>query len=114
MRWGRRRLRTTLGPGAVVATALSGVEDPRRAYLTYFAGVGVPDVVLAAWAGHANGGTLAKRVYAHSDNSHLKMAADHLETGPFGPAEILSGRLDSHTGADDAWSLRGPRPLPRM
>ncbi|MEU7957095.1 tyrosine-type recombinase/integrase [Micromonospora humida] len=58
--------------------------DARHACLTYLAGVGVPDVVLAAWAGHADGGTLAKRVYVHPDSSHLKMAADHLETGLFG------------------------------
>ncbi|WP_320066031.1 site-specific integrase [Micromonospora sp. RTGN7] len=58
--------------------------DARHACLTYLAGVGVPDVVLAAWAGHADGGTLAKRVYVHPDSSHLKVAADHLETGLFG------------------------------
>ncbi|MFK3984517.1 tyrosine-type recombinase/integrase [Micromonospora sp. NPDC050397] len=58
--------------------------DARHACLTYLAGVGVPDVVLAAWAGHADGGTLAKRVYVHPDNSHLKVAAEHLETGLFG------------------------------
>lgn len=52
--------------------------DARHACLTYLAGVGVPDVVLAAWAGHADGGTLAKRVYVKPDQSHLKVAADHL------------------------------------
>ncbi|MBQ0906368.1 tyrosine-type recombinase/integrase [Micromonospora sp. U21] len=35
--------------------------DSRHACLAYLAGAGVPDVVLAAWAGHADGGTLAKR-----------------------------------------------------
>ncbi|MFJ8691108.1 tyrosine-type recombinase/integrase [Micromonospora wenchangensis] len=58
--------------------------DARHARLTYLAGAGVPDVVLAAWAGHADGGTLAKRVYVHPDNSHLKVAAEHLESGLFG------------------------------
>jgi integrase len=57
--------------------------DARHACLTYLAGVGVPDVVLAAWAGHADGGTLAKRIYVHPDNSHLKVAAEHLEAGLF-------------------------------
>ncbi|MFY1661267.1 hypothetical protein [Micromonospora sp. WMMD1274] len=35
-------------------------------------------------AGHADGGTLAKRVYVHPDSSHLKVAAEHLESGRFG------------------------------
>jgi integrase len=54
--------------------------DARHACLTYLAGVGVPDVVLAAWAGHADGSALAKRVYVHPDMSHLKAAAEELET----------------------------------
>ncbi|TCB90477.1 site-specific integrase [Micromonospora zingiberis] len=58
--------------------------DARHACLTYLATVGVPDVVLAAWAGHADGGALAKRIYVHPDSSHLKTAAEHLETGLFG------------------------------
>lgn len=53
--------------------------DARHASLTYLAGAGVPDVVLAAWAGHADGGTLAKRVYVHPDLSHLRGAADQLD-----------------------------------
>lgn len=52
--------------------------DARHACLTYLAGAGVPDVVLAAWAGHADGGTLAKRVYVHPDESHLRVASDRL------------------------------------
>lgn len=54
--------------------------DARHACLTYLAGAGVPDVVLAAWAGHADGGTLAKRVYVHPDMSHLKAAAEKLDS----------------------------------
>ncbi|MEO3748649.1 site-specific integrase [Plantactinospora sp. B5E13] len=46
--------------------------DARHACLTHLAAAGVPDVVLAAWAGHADGGTLAKRVYVHPDLSHLR------------------------------------------
>lgn len=57
--------------------------DARHACLTYLAAAGVPDVVLAAWAGHADGGTLAKRVYVHPDLSHLKIAAEQLNTGLF-------------------------------
>lgn len=53
--------------------------DARHACLTYLGGVGVPDVVLAKWAGHADGGTLAKRVYIHPDASHLRLAAAHLD-----------------------------------
>ena len=38
---------------------------------------GVPDVVVSAWAGHADLG-LAKRVYIHSDPKSLKFGADKL------------------------------------
>lgn len=54
--------------------------DARHACLTHLGAEGVPDVVLAAWAGHADGGTLAKRVYIHPDASHLKVAAEKLNT----------------------------------
>lgn len=53
--------------------------------MTYLAGAGVPP--MSCWrpgAGHADGGTLAKRVYVHPDSSHLKVAAEHLESGRFG------------------------------
>lgn len=53
--------------------------DARHACLTYLAAAGVPDVVLAAWAGHADGGTLAKKTYVHPDASHLEVAAAHLD-----------------------------------
>ena len=54
--------------------------DCRHSTLTYLAGAGVPDVVLAKWAGHADGGTLAKKVYIHPDASHLREAADKLDS----------------------------------
>ncbi|HWU12120.1 MAG TPA: tyrosine-type recombinase/integrase [Streptomyces sp.] len=52
--------------------------DARHSCLTYLAANGVPDSVLAAWAGHSDGGALAKRVYVHPDASHLRVAADRL------------------------------------
>lgn len=79
--WLRRRVYELM---AKVGVRKVRPYDARHACLTYLATVGVPDVVLAAWAGHADGGTLAKRVYVHPDSSHLKVAAEHLETGLFG------------------------------
>lgn len=49
--------------------------DARHAALTYLAGAGVPDVVVSAWAGHADL-SFTKRTYIHPDASHLKVAAD--------------------------------------
>lgn len=48
--------------------------DARHSALTYLLGVGVPDVVVSAWAGHADLG-MAKEVYAHPDATHLRGAA---------------------------------------
>lgn len=79
--WFRRRTYELM---AKVGVRKVRLYDARHACLTYLAGAGVPDVVLAAWAGHADGGTLAKRVYIHPDFSHLKVAAAQLETGLFG------------------------------
>lgn len=79
--WLRRRVYELM---AKVGVRKVRPYDARHACLTYLATVGVPDVVLAAWAGHADGGTLAKRVYVHPDSSHLKVAAERLETGLFG------------------------------
>lgn len=73
--WLRRRAYELM---AKVGVRKVRLYDARHACLTYLAGEGVPDVVLAAWAGHADGGTLAKRVYIHPDASHLKVAADRL------------------------------------
>lgn len=52
--------------------------DARHACLTYLAANGVPDVVVSAWAGHADL-SLAKRVYVHPDATHLQVAADRLD-----------------------------------
>lgn len=62
--------------------ALAGVRkvtpyDMRHSCLTYLAANGVPDVVVSAWAGHADL-SLAKRVYVHPDASHLAGAATAL------------------------------------
>lgn len=53
--------------------------DARHSCLTYLATMGIPDVILAAWAGHADGGELAKRVYVQPDLSHLRAAAEPLD-----------------------------------
>jgi integrase len=74
--WLRRRAYELM---AGVGVRRVRLYDARHACLTYLAGAGVPDVVLAAWAGHADGGTLAKRVYVHPDLSHLKVAAEQLD-----------------------------------
>lgn len=52
--------------------------DMRHSCLTYLAANGVPDVVVSAWAGHADL-SLAKRVYVHPDASHLAGAATALD-----------------------------------
>lgn len=73
--WFRRRtydLMTKVGVRRV------RLYDARHACLTYLATCGVPASVIAAWAGHADGGALAMRVYVIPDESHLKAAADHL------------------------------------
>jgi integrase len=51
--------------------------DMRHSCLTYLATNGVSDVVVSAWAGHADL-SLAKRVYVHPDASHLEGAATAL------------------------------------
>lgn len=52
--------------------------DMRHSCLTYLAATaGIPDVVVSAWAGHADL-SLAKRVYSHPDASHLAGAATAL------------------------------------
>ncbi|CAM3962372.1 tyrosine recombinase XerC [Kibdelosporangium persicum] len=52
--------------------------DARHACLTYLATSGVPDVVVSAWAGHADL-SFTKRVYIHPDVEHLREAADQLD-----------------------------------
>lgn len=51
--------------------------DARHACLTYLATSGVPDVVVSAWAGHADL-SFTKRVYVHPDPEHLREASDAL------------------------------------
>lgn len=51
--------------------------DARHACLTYLATSGVPDVIVSAWAGHADL-SFTKRVYVHPNAEHLKEAADQL------------------------------------
>jgi integrase len=51
--------------------------DARHACLTYLAANGVPDVVVSAWAGHADL-SFTKRVYVHPDESRLAPAAERL------------------------------------
>jgi len=51
--------------------------DARHSCLTYLAANGVPDVVVSAWAGHADL-SLAKRIYVHPDATHLAPAAQAL------------------------------------
>jgi integrase len=62
--------------------AIAGVRkvtpyDMRHSCLTYLAPNGVPDVVVSAWAGHADL-SLAKRVCVHPDETHLAPAATAL------------------------------------
>ncbi|MFJ4845974.1 hypothetical protein [Streptomyces sp. NPDC088733] len=48
--------------------------DARHSCLTYLATNGVPDVVLAAWAGHMNA-AFTKAKYVHPDVEDLRPAA---------------------------------------
>lgn len=76
--WLRRRAYKLMAKVGVRGKGEVRLYDCRHSTLTTLAANGVPDVVLAAWAGHADGGVLAKRVYVHADASHLKVAADRL------------------------------------
>lgn len=76
--WLRRRAYKLMDKVGVRGKGEVRLYDCRHSTLTLLAASGVPDVVLAAWAGHADGGVLAKRVYVHADASHLKVAADRL------------------------------------
>jgi integrase len=51
--------------------------DARHAVLTYLATNGVPDVIVSAWAGHADL-SLAKRVYVHPSAKDLEQGRDAL------------------------------------
>jgi integrase len=73
--WLRRRAYELM---ANVGVRKVRLYDARHSCLTYLATAGVPDVILAKWAGNGDGGELAKRVYIKSDQSHLR-AADPLD-----------------------------------
>ncbi|MCA1675033.1 MAG: site-specific integrase [Actinobacteria bacterium] len=51
--------------------------DARHAYLTYLATNGGPDVIVSAWAGHADL-SLAKRIYVHPSAKDLERGRDAL------------------------------------
>ncbi|NUV60646.1 tyrosine-type recombinase/integrase [Streptomyces sp. CAI-85] len=51
--------------------------DARHSCLTFLAVNGVPDVILAAWAGHVSA-AFTKRVYVHPSPDDLRTASDHL------------------------------------
>lgn len=51
--------------------------DARHSCLTFLAVNGVPDVILAAWAGHVSA-SFTKRVYVHPSPDDLRAASDHL------------------------------------
>jgi len=51
--------------------------DARHACLTFLATSGVPDVVVSAWAGHADL-SFTKRTYVHPNAEHLRGASDAL------------------------------------
>ncbi|WP_435270612.1 tyrosine-type recombinase/integrase [Streptomyces sp. 1222.5] len=53
--------------------------DARHSALTFLAVNGVPDVILAAWAGHVSA-DFTKRVYVHPAPEDLRAASDHLTT----------------------------------
>jgi integrase len=62
---------------AQVGTRRVRLYDARHACLTYLAGAGVPDVVVSAWAGHADL-SFTKRTYVHPNAEHLREASDAL------------------------------------
>ncbi|HET9255557.1 MAG TPA: tyrosine-type recombinase/integrase [Pseudonocardiaceae bacterium] len=51
--------------------------DARHSVLTYLATNGVPDVIVSAWAGHADL-SLVKRVYVHPTVKDLEQGRDKL------------------------------------
>jgi integrase len=76
--WRTDRLRRA----AYALMAQTGVRktrlyDARHAALTFLATSGVPDVVVSAWAGHADL-SFTKRTYVHPNAEHLREASDAL------------------------------------
>lgn len=74
--WLRRRAYRLM---AEVGMRRVRLYDARHSCLTFLATNGVPGAVLAAWAGHADGGALANKVYVNPDGSHLEAPATMLD-----------------------------------
>lgn len=54
--------------------------DARSACLTYLHNKGVPPAIIAAWAGHADGGVMALRAYIRPSAKDLEQGRDALNT----------------------------------
>lgn len=50
--------------------------DTRHAALTHMAREGVPERIIAAWAGHRDGGALAKKIYIRPNHADLEMGRE--------------------------------------
>jgi integrase len=72
--WLRRRAYKAMETADVRKVRL---YDARHACLSWMANNGVPDVVVSAWAGHADLG-FTKRIYVHSDPDALKAGSEKL------------------------------------
>jgi len=72
--WLRRRAYKAMETATVRKVRL---YDARHACLSWMANNGVPDVVVSAWAGHADLG-FTKRIYVHSDPDALKAGSEKL------------------------------------
>jgi integrase len=72
--WLRRRAYKAMEAAKVRRVRL---YDARHACLSWMANNGVPDVVVSAWAGHADLG-FTKRIYVHSDPDALKAGSEKL------------------------------------
>ncbi|MEV6859306.1 site-specific integrase [Streptomyces microflavus] len=73
--WLRRRAYKAMETAQVRRVRL---YDARHACLSWMANNGVPDVVVSAWAGHADLG-FTKRIYVHSDPQALKAGSEKLD-----------------------------------
>lgn len=73
--WLRRRAYKAMETAQVRRVRL---YDARHACLSWMANNGVPDVVVSAWAGHADLG-FTKRIYVHSDPQALKAGSQKLD-----------------------------------
>ncbi|MEU0660277.1 tyrosine-type recombinase/integrase [Streptomyces lavendulocolor] len=73
--WLRRRAYKAMETAEVRKVRL---YDARHACLSWMANNGVPDVVVSAWAGHADLG-FTKRIYVHSDPQALRAGSEKLD-----------------------------------